>query len=406
MWHRGRLFFTVLLALIAAHSGARTVSAVEIHGTSSTQLIWYNDIFDDSKKTDLVESLRVSATGLDADNKLSVKGYGRAVFDLKDNTAAKGRLYYFYADYKDFLGTTDIRLGRQFMNLSAGSALVDGLQVDVKHIGPVGFTLVGGQDVVFGDTDTLTSHAYSLGAAAYLTGFKKIDFDVSYYRGYDYSDITRDIIGASYKQYLFDSLKIYANVRYDLTAEVFNEALAGINYFPTLDLMLTAEYYESYPTFDTTSIFSVFAVDKYKEEVLKADYTVTSWLDLSGGFTHEDVGEGDTANTYEVGVKLRPTTRTIIGLYHDQRSGNGGDLDGYKIFAEYSSLGKWKAAAGIDHDAYQRDNMTGEETASKYWASGRYSFAKNMSSTLFVENNVTVTHDRDLQGRLTFDYNF
>lgn len=406
-----RILAPLFCVLLAGSAAVQTVCAAEIHGRSSTQLIWYNDIVDASKQTDLAEYLRVSVTGLDAGGKLTVNGYGRAVYNFKDSSISdKGevqeRLYYFYADYKDFLDKADIRLGRQFVNLSAGSALIDGVEANIKKLGPVGLTVMGGRNVIFGETGALTSHAYSLGLGAYLAGVKNTDADISYYRAYDYSDIARDILGATFKHYLLDSIKIYANARYDLIGEVFNELLVGVNYFPKLDLMLTAEHYESYPTFDTTSIYSVFAVNKYKENVLRAEYTVAQWLDVSAGYSREDFGEGGDATLYEAGLKFRPSVSTTVGVFHDYRSGYGGKLDGYKVYAEYGKPGKWKAAAGIDYDAYTRDDMTGQETAKKYWAAGRYTIAKNMSSSVRVEDNVNVNYSKDMQGRLTFDVDF
>jgi hypothetical protein len=380
--------------------------SAEVHGRSSTQLLWYNDIVDASKQMDLAEYLRVSVTRLDDAGKLSLQGYGRAVWDLKDGGEVKDRIYYLYADYKDFLGAADLRLGRQFVNISAGSALIDGVEADIKKVGPVGFVLMGGRNVIFGEDEALTSHSYSLGFSAYLTGDSMTYFDVSYYRAYDYSDISRDIIGGSYKQYFLDSIKVYANARYDLTAEVFNEVLGGIKYFPTLNLMMTAEHYESYPTFDTTSIYSVFAVDQFKENIFRIEYTAAAWLDISVGYSQESFDEGGRAKLYEAGLKLRPSITTTIGLFHDKRTGYPGDLAGYRAYAEYSKFGKWKASAGIDYDSYQRDDMTGQETAKKYWAAGRYKFAKNMSSSVRVEDNVNINYSRDMQGRLTFDVDF
>lgn len=399
-----------LIGLLIVCFSSQTTRAAEIHGRSSTQLLWYNEIFDGSKQTDVAQYLRVSLTELDSGNRLTVNGYGRALYHFKDQEFREDdfstRLYYFYADYTDFLGNTDIRLGRQFVNLSAGSGLIDGLNANIKNVGPVGFVVMGGRNIMFDREETLSSHSSVLGAAVYLSGMKNTDLDLSYFRAYDYSDMARDMMGASFKQFLFSSVRVYANARYDLTAEEFNEALAGVNYFPTLNLMLTAEHYESYPTFDTTSIYSVFAVNKYKENVLRTEYTAAEWLDLSAGYTLEDFDDGEDATLYELGVTLRPTTNTAIRLFHDGRSGYGGDLDGYRVEAEYTKFNEWKAAAGIDYDSYQRDDMTGKETAKRYWAAGRYIFAKNMSSTVRVEDNVNVNYSKDLQGRVTFDYDF
>jgi len=410
MWMDKRYAYVVkvllLLVSLALLRQPAPVSAAEIHGRSSTQFIWYNDSLDGGNQKSLSEYLQVTMTGLDSAGKLSIQGYGRAVYDVKNGGEVADRIYYLYADYKNLLDRADVRIGRQFVNFSAGSSLMDGVQVDVKNVGPVGFTLAGGRDISFGESDTLTSHASAAGFSAYLAGYKNTELDISYFRKYDYTNISADTIGANFTQYLLDSVKLYANARYDLTAEATSEALAGVKYFPFLDLMLSAEYYESYPTFDSTSIYSVFAVDKYKERAFTGEYTIISWLDLSASYYHELYGEDSRAGVYELGFKVRPGISTTVSLYRDGRRGYYGELDGYKISVEYSKFGKWKMAAGYDHDVYERDNSTGEETAKKYWVSGKYIFAKNMSSSFRVEDNVNITYSKDMRGKVAFDYEF
>lgn len=400
----------LLCILLAGLGGFQPAAALDVKGRSSTQYSWYNDIVDGSKQAALAEYLSFSMNGIDSANKLSMQGYGRLTYATQDpadgSDAFQDRLYYLFADYKGLMDRVDIRAGRQFVNLSAGSALVDGVQADIKDLGMVGVTVMGGRDIQFGSNGTLSSHTYAAGMAVYLVGLKKTDLDMSWYRAYDYSDIARDLLGFNFKQYLLDNVKLYANARYDLTAEVFNEALGGVQYFPTLDLILTGEYFESYPTFDTTSIFSVFAVNKYKEGVLKADYTVLPWLGVSAGYISEDFGDDGDAKVYEVGFNIRPNHNFTVGLFYDNRSGYGGELSGYKLAVDYSDLKKLQLALGFDHDVYQRDNMTGEETASKYWAAARYRFAKNMSSSIRIEDNVNANYSKDMKGRVTFDYDF
>ena len=400
--YRCVLAAVMLSGLIAAHPA----SAVVIEGRSSTGLIWYNDIVDASKQMEAVESLRASISGIDSGEKLSLRGYGKINYDVKHGGDVENRLFYLYADYKGLMDTADVKLGRQFVNLSAGSALIDGVEADINRIGPVGVVLMGGRNVLFGEEGELASHLYAYGAQAYLMGEKMAYLDVSYFRTYDYSDVARDIVASSYKQYFFDVVKAYANARYDLTSETFNELLGGVKYFPTLNLMLTAEHYESYPTFDTTSIYSVFAVDKFKENLARVEYTLAAWIDISLAYSHESFGEGGHAKLYEAGLRFRPSLNSTIGLFHDKRWGYPGDLSGYKVYAEYGAMGKWKAAAGADYDAYTRDDMTGRETARKYWAGGRYFFTKQISSTLRIEDNVNVNYTKDVQGRATFDVDF
>src|SRR3990170_4623683 len=321
-----------------------TADSAEVSGRSSTQLLWYNDIVDASRQADVAEYLRFSVTGIDQWNNISLTGYGRLLWDIKGNDAGEdieNRLYFLYADYRNFLNVSDLRIGRQFVNFSACSALMDGIEADINDVGPVGLLVMGGRNVIFGEDKVLTSHSYSVGFSAYLTGKSMNYFDISYLRTYDHSDIARDIIGSSYKQYISELFKLYANVRYDLTAEVINEILGGVIYFPTTDLMLTAEHYQSYPTFDSTSIYSVFAVDKFKENIFRADYTAAEWIDISLSYSEESFGEGGDARLYEAGLKLRPSVQAAIGMFHDKRWGYPGDLDGYRVFAEFNKSAKW-----------------------------------------------------------------
>ncbi len=100
---------------------ASTAWPAEIHGRSSTQFLWYNDIFTDEKQAEFAEYLNFSITKLDKDNKLSITGYGRASQAIHGSDGLNGRLYFLYLDYRDLYDKIDLRLGRQFVNYAAGT---------------------------------------------------------------------------------------------------------------------------------------------------------------------------------------------------------------------------------------------------------------------------------------------
>jgi hypothetical protein len=108
---------------------------------------------------------------------------------------------------------------------------------------PVGFTVRGGRNVIFNLAagEASTSNDFLWGAAAYLNGVKDTDAEVSYYMKYDKDGIAREQIGATLGQYLFNTVKIYANTRYDIKADVLNEMLAGVKLYPLSKLLLTGE---------------------------------------------------------------------------------------------------------------------------------------------------------------------
>lgn len=397
-----RCTFAMFLLLLACPGWG-----AEVSGRSSTQALWFNNDFNDQRQVELAEYLRLSVFNIDDAGKFSIHGYGRGTVDLMNGNSLNGRLYYLYGSVNDLYDKIDMRLGRQFVNLSAGSAIIDGGQFDLKNIGPVGLTVLGGRDVIFG-VDGELSHGgdYALGVAAHLAGFRKTDLEVSWFRKWDEDDISRDMLGATFKQYVFNTVRLYGNARFDLVTEVFNEVLGGVKYYPTANLVLTGEWYQSYPTFDTTSIYSVFAVDRYQEGVFRLDYTFNELFSVNGGYTYEDFGEDAHAHVYQVGCAVRPIESLLVNVEYDNRQGYFGSMNGIIAEASYDVGKELQLAGGITFDVYERDSLSSDEIARKYWGGAKYRMAKNLAASLRIEDDVNARYHENLQGRFILDYDF
>jgi hypothetical protein len=381
--------------------------AVDIHGKSSTQFFWYNNDFNDQREVDVAQYLLLNVTNLDKDGKISFFGYGRGAQDLNNGNGTTGRLYYAYGQYRDLFDTIDLRMGRQFVNYGAGTAIVDGGQVELKKIGPVAFSIAGGRDVKFGlDGEAGHGGDMVLAMSAYLYDLRSTDLEVSWFRKWDSWDISRDVLGATFKHNMLNSVKVYANTRFDLVSETFNEILAGAKYFPKSNLIFTGEYYQSYPTFDTTSIFSVFAVNRYQEAVFKADYFINDMVSLNGGYISQWFGDGGRGHIYNVGCSVRPIEPLLINLEYDNNQGYNGKLNGFLIDAYYDVTKELQLSGGLGYDIYKRDIMTDDGIARVFWGGGKYKLAKNMIASLRVEGNVNERYSSDVRGRFIFDYIF
>jgi len=396
-----------MLLLMSLFCCSTSVWGAEIHGRSSTQFMFFQNELLERRQAEVAEYLRIAITNIDKDGKFNIYGYGRANQDFNAGEGGGMRLYYLYGDYRNLFDKVDFRIGRQFVNLAAGSAIIDGAQVTLKNVGPVAFTVLGGRDVIFGETGELGDGTNTaLGLAANLEGFQKTDLELSWFRKYDQGDIARDQLGASFKQYLLNSVRLYGNARYDLVTETFNEVLAGVKYFPTANLIFTGEWFQSYPTFDTTSIYSVFAVDRYQEALFRVDYTINDMVSVNGGYTREFFEEDGVSNVYHVGVGLRPIEPLRVNVEYDNRQGYNGSLSGVMVDAAYDLNGKAELAGGFTYDAYQRDSLTNEEIARRYWLGGKYKLAKNMAVSGRIQNDVNVHYEENVSGRLVFDYDF
>lgn len=386
---------------------ATTALAAEIHGRSSTQFGWFNDIFTGDKKAEFGEYLNLSVTKVDTAGKLSFQGYGRVTQDISNGEEINGRLYYLYGEYNNLFDRVDMRLGRQFVNYAAGTVLIDGGRIDLKNAGPVAFSVMGGRNVFFDlNGEATRSRDFAFGAAAYLQGFKSTDAEVSYFMKLDKDGVARDQIGGSFKQY-FDAFKVYANSRYDIPSETFNELLTGIKYFPTANLVLTGEWYQSYPTFDSTSIYAVFAVDRYQEFIGRVDYTLSEKLSINAGYNKQFYGDSNTAaDVVEIGCRIHPADKLQVNLNYDHRNGYGGNMNGGIAEVIYAPTKLLELATGLHFDVYERDRVTGEETARKYWVGGKYRLTQQMTASVRIEDNVNARFANDWQGRAVFNYDF
>jgi hypothetical protein len=397
----GRCLIVLLLA------SCTTVWSAELKGRSSTQLLWFNNEFDQQRQVDLVEYLRLSVLNVDKAGKLSFYGYGRGVQDLNNGEGNAGRLYYLYGDYNNVYDKLDTRLGRQFIGISAGSAIIDGAQFELHDVGHVAFTLLGGRQVFFTENgERGRAGDFAVGAAASLAGIKAVDAELSWLRNTDGWDPARDTLGAMFRTYMFGNMKSYGNAKYDVASETLSELQLGLKYFPLHTLEFTTEWYQSYPTFDATSIYSVFAVDRFQEFVVSSVWAASDRIVANVGYRRQSYGDQANANVYEAGLKLRPIDPVVIGLYYDKRQGYGGDLDGAIADVTWDVSDALQLATGLTYDVYQRDEFDHDETARKYWGGGRYKLAKNLSTSLRIENNVNARYHNNMQGRFAVDYDF
>ena len=381
--------------------------SAEVHGRSSTQFQWFTDYVTGNKQAEFGEYLSLSVTKLDSAGNLSFSGYGRLTQDVQNGQGLNGRLFYLYGDYNNLFDKVDIRLGRQFVNYAAGSALIDGGKIDLKNVGPVAFSVMGGRNVIFNLDDEASSNKnFVWGIAANLVGYKNTDAELSYYMKFDEAGIARDQFGFSAKQYLFNSLKVYGNARLDMTSERFSDLLIGLKYYPTADLVLTGEWYLSNPVFDNSSIYSVFDVYNYREGVFRVDYTINDKIAVNAGFTKQIYGEGADTNVYALGTRIRPMEKLQVNLNYDYQIGYGGKLNGGALELVYEPIKPLEVACGIHYDMFERDRTTGRETARKYWLGSKYKINKSMTASVRVEDNVNHQYKSDWAGRAAFNFDF
>ncbi|HWR59429.1 MAG TPA: porin [Thermodesulfovibrionales bacterium] len=372
--------------------------------SSSTQLLFGDDLFGESQ-TIVAQYLRFSYNP--EDKKFSAAGYGRV---WKDFTGGKirdddvlGRLYYLFLEYAP-MDKLSMRLGRQFMAFTSGNSIMDGLRIDAHDFSPVGVTLAAGRDVVFSlDSEHSRNGNYFFGVDVHLDKIKSTQLGVSYVRKYNRSDLAREEFGVNFR-YIYKYASPYAEARYDALSKAVDEATVGIDLFPIRNLMIKGEFYHSYPTFDSTTIYSVFAVDKYREYLVRAEYSLDSPVTLYTSYAKQTYEDSENADRFTVGAEVSPLDKLTVRAGVDYRHGYNGNIWGFEVIGNYRLLGKLLLSAGVQYDAYRRPDEFGNNYAKRYWLGGLWSIGKDTSLSARIEDNVNENFDHRPSARIAFSW--
>lgn len=395
-----------LVALLILGAGTLSAQAASLSGRASTQALWFSDEFG-ADHFDLSQYLRFHARQLDAADTVSVSGYGRAWGDAQQGGGVDGRLYYLYIDRKGLPKQTDVRLGRQFFFVSAGSAIVDGARVDTRPFGPVAITVVGGRHVFFNTTGEGTKRGdFAAAVQASLTNIPGGSMDLSYFTSYDENDLAKEIVGLSASKRFSKYGELYTQLRYDMISKVWSEIQVGARSAILPKFTFNAEFFRTIPVFEATSIFSVFAVERFQEVLFRAQYDMDPRLSLSGEYRNESYGGGDTANVGELGLRYRP--RDGMSLYGAGiwRNGTGGNLAGFELSGDTVFRKNYILSAGVQHDNFRRELMDSHDSATRFWIGGEAKLRKNVSVQARIEDTHSQQFKQDVRARLALNVDF
>jgi hypothetical protein len=408
MRERGfRSFLAAIVGLFIFVLMPSPAPADEVEFDSSTQFLWGDDLLGESQGI-FAQYVRFRLNP--EDDKFSITGYGRLWDNLANGDEIRDddlstRLYYLFLDYRP-VKNVDLRFGRQFINFTSGTSIMDGLSATVNNIGPVGLTVAGGMDVKYSlDSEHSQIDSPVLAAEIFLESVKPLQIGLSYFRRYDEGDLAREEVGLSARGF-YRFLNPYAEARYDVLSETIDEATIGVNIFPITDLTVKLEYYQAYPTFDATSIFSVFAVDRYSEYFAMAEYGLKIPVTVFASYAHQNYDGDDDADSYSAGARVYPIDGLTVNGAVNVREGFGGDLVGFELFGDYSLKKKYTISAGAQYDTYKRlDDRDDNDYATRYWLGGRWQVTKAISLQARLEDNINESFDHRPLGRVVLTWN-
>ncbi len=381
-------------------------AGASLHGRASTVLQWWERAYDGRDITPLSQYLSFVVSDLWKGQDLSIRGYGQLTKDLTGGDPWRGKVFYLYADWNDLWGDRlDLAAGRQFVQNAAGSAVMDGADLDLRVAGPVAVRLFGGGDVQY--VNEYNSGDALGGFSVYLDGLEHTFAEVALFTKYDKYDLARLMAGASVSQDLWNWGRAYGDLQYDYLGDTVSETLLGLRLFPRAGWIFTGEYFESLPVFDSTSIYSVFATERYKEGRLKASYDVAPNVRLYAEVIRAWYEEGDRAFEGEVGTRMFDVYGARIDFSLNRRRGYGGELDGFRLVAGRDF---WNdhlfVEGGAEYQAFQREEDQDDDTTSAYWGYVEYRWTRTLATSVRLENLVDGGGENHLEGLLRVDWDF
>jgi hypothetical protein len=392
VWQRVSLCLAVVLLAVWPAEGAL---AAVVSGHASTELDWYATGWGKTA-VPAFEYLQLNVRDIGGQG-WNFMGYGRLGTDLNnaDQPRSNSRFYYGYLEKKNVVKNLDLKLGRQFITTTAGASIMDGLYLNYHNLGPLGIKLFGGGDVAYYNG----YNAKNLIDGAQLYGHffhRTLDLGVSYLQRWDHGDMANEMYGLTGNYQFHNSVDLYSSVQYDYLSNSVSYFDGGIVYHRSPKWSLRAQYIYSLPVFSATSIYSVFAVDEYREISGEFDYTLGLGVDAFLRYTHEIYQEIPDANVFEAGIEkigMGHFSGYLSGVYRDDPGGQ--DLKGFKAHVGYLFNEKFHAGAGVQWNVLQRRLNTYEDPT--------FNSGDTMTTTMWLDSAVYFTKKTNFQLRVERD---
>ena len=389
----------VLLVLLFPQSSNADWST---RGDTTTVLESYDDPASGQAALPVYQYFRLDLRDGTGDGSQGFRLYGRLAGDINDEVDADSRLYYAYYQKKGFWAGSDIRVGRQWVNTVAGSPILDGIRIDRDWDDLLTLSFYGGGYVTFEDDE---GDDYVWGFSVKEDLWSGSDLSASYMQKWVDSDLATEILGVAGRKKVAKRGSVYGEFQYDMLSQLYSYYLAGIRLVPGEKWTVKSEYFGYTPVFDSTSIYSVFAVDQYQEISVSADYRLDRSWTVFGSYTREMYESYDDSNVVEAGCELRKKGGYggyVAAVY---RSGEE-DLRGIKVAYRTPAPYDVRVNIGAEYNVYNRidDDDDDDTSAKRYWLEGVKDLSDDLTFRAKFERVESVVYDYYNRGRVSLRY--
>jgi len=335
---------------------------------------------------------------------LSFRSYGRLADDVKNEQEKQSKLYYAFLEQKNILDSVDFRLGRQYVFSPAGSPLVDGLELKYRPFKSFNVKLFGGGDVKLNDEYDEDDNV----AGVELYGqIKDLSYSVAYLNKWDEKALEKELAGLELDYDYNNLIRLYTDIQYNLLREDYSYFLTGAGFYqPKWDVVL--EYLYSLPVFESTSIYSVFAVEEYEEIFTRFRYKFDKGIYVYGSVTKEYYDEFADSLVYEVGMnKIRTNKLQGYASVVFRDDGDGEDRTGLKTYVSYFFHRYALTGIGFNYDVLEKSQEDADDTTyERYWVDVTSYLNKKINLEFKLERVASNLYDDYFTGTIRCNYSF
>ncbi len=385
----------LLLFLPAPGSGADLSLASLTSATS-----WEEE--DGTANSAASEYLKFHSRGGLGGFRLDLEGYGRFTAveeEVEPGDEEANRLYVLAMT----LATEDDRhrmtLGRQFVPALVGPEMIDGLTL-TSDVGKVNVKARWGyrSDVAGGpeeDTVLGLGFDYLLKPGMYLT--------LDYGRTYD-DRLLSELIATEWSYSWYRFTRAYASFNWDLMSRTLHESLVGTRLFFSDRFTMVLELAHNVQTFESDSIYSVFAVDAAYTRAWSLLFTPSRNTRYAWDYVVESYDGGGSGKRYTISGHWTPG-RWILNSSLLQHTGYGGDL--LEVTGSVSARLADRVLLGLGGDAATSENPgEGSVGSSRIYLNGSWKPGPDTSLDLRLERCRDELIEPTRTGRLSFKVEF
>ena len=334
--------------------------------------------------------------------KLDLEGYGRFTYleeEIEPGDDNPNRLYVLAVTLSGEGGRNVVILGRQFITALVGPEMIDGLSIQAGT-GKAAFNARWGyrSDVSGGSEEDMV-----LGLGFDYSIKPKMHLSLDYGRTYE-DQLLTELVAAEWTYSWFRFTEAYINLNWDLMSETLHESLVGTRIYFSDRFSAVVEFAHYVPTFDSDSLYSVFAVDAAYTRGFSLLFTPSRNTRYVWDYVVESYQSGGGGRRYGISGRWTPG-RSKIYTSLLQHSGKGGDLIEVSASASVPLFKNFYAGFGGD---LSKTENPGEDSVQSnlVYLSGEWKLGRKTSIELRLERTDDDLTQPTRSGRLGLKVEF